>query len=514
MYFNNKIGFVALTTGLTSSFSSASAQNVNNNDKPNIILFFVDDLGWNDTSVPFWKEKTPSNKLYRTPNLEKMAAEGMKFTQAYACPVSTPSRVSLLTGMNAATHRVTNWTRTKDEKTDGADKVVAVPDWNVNGITPNNSVDKAVYATTLPMVLKKAGYTTVHVGKAHLGADGTSGANPLNLGYDVNVSGSAIGHPASYQGLQNFGNDDNGNPKSYNAVPGLNRYFGKDLNLTDVLTLEAIHVMDSISKWKQPFFLNLGHYTVHVPIQYDNRFMKNYDSLPIPKIEARYASMIEGMDRSMGDIRAFLKDRKLDHNTVIIFMSDNGGLSATGRAGVAHSHNFPLSSGKGSILEGGIREPMIVYWPGVTKPNTVCDNYLMIEDFFPTIAEIAGVKSLKTVQKVEGKSFVPFLKNKFLNKQTRSLFWHYPNIWGPKGPGIGQFSAIRKGDWKLIYYHIDMHYELYNILEDIGEKYNRFNDQPKLAKKLANDLGKHLKKVNAQMPTIRSIGKIVPYPKL
>src|SRR5690242_1740021 len=173
---------------------------------PNIVVFLVDDMGWEDTSVPFWDSLTASNREFHTPNMEKLAAVSMKFTEAYANSVCTPSRVSLMSGMNAAHHRVTNWTMFRDQKVDPADSILAAPDWNVNGLSPVKGVEKSIYATPLPQLLKDAGYLTIHCGKAHFGAYKTPGADPLNLGFDINIAGSAAGNPASYLAEEDYGN--------------------------------------------------------------------------------------------------------------------------------------------------------------------------------------------------------------------------------------------------------------------------------------------------------------------
>ena len=161
--------------------------------KPNIIVFLVDDMGWQDTSVPFWDKKTPFNNRYRTPNMERLASLGMKFTQAYATPVCSPTRISLMTGMNAARHRVTNWTLKKNSSPDAKDDSLQFPQWNVNGMSPVAGVENTIYATPLPKLLKEEGYHTIHVGKAHFGAIDTPGENPKNLGFDVNIAGHAAG---------------------------------------------------------------------------------------------------------------------------------------------------------------------------------------------------------------------------------------------------------------------------------------------------------------------------------
>lgn len=498
---------------LTIVFSCKTSENPSSSSQPNIILFFVDDMGWQDTSVPFWKEKTHFNQTYRTPNMERLAAEGMKFTQAYATPVCSPTRVSLMSGMNAARHRVTNWTLYKDklQPMETGHPELSFPKWNVNGLTPDSTIDNAVYATPFPKILKEAGYQTIHVGKAHFGAIGTPGENPLNLGFDVNIAGHAAGAPKSYLGTENFGNVEPfiGSPW---PVPGLEKYHGEDIFLTEALTLEAISAMDDAINSHRPFFLYMSHYAVHTPIMADGRYMRTYLDMGLDTIEAKYASLIEGMDKSLGDIMDFVETKNISDNTIIFFMSDNGGLSAHTRAGELHTHNRPLSSGKGSIHEGGIREPMIVKWLGVVEPNSTNSNYLIIEDFYPTILEMAGILEYQTVQTIDGQSFVHILKNNTKEEQVRPLFWHYPNEWGPSGPGIGAFSAVRKNDWKLIYYHLTQSFELFDLEEDIGETRNLADERPDELGALASILTEYLEEVEAQMPSDKMTGEVVPYP--
>lgn len=494
--------------------SREQQENVTSQSKPNIILFFVDDMGWQDTSVPFWHKRTRSNDRYATPNMERLAAEGMKFTQAYATPVCSPTRVSLMTGMNAARHRVTNWTLRKDalQPMETNHKELTFPRWNVNGLCPVPGLDYSVHADALPKLLKAAGYFTIHAGKAHFGAIDTPAEDPRAIGFDVNIAGHAAGGPKSYLGTENFGNTEEFKDSPW-PVPGLEKYHGKDIFLTEALTLEAKAAMDSALKSDAPFFLYMSHYAVHVPIMGDNRYLQKYLDAGLDTIEAKYATLIEGMDKSLGDIMDYLQERQLADNTVILFMSDNGGLSAHGRGGRPHTHNKPLASGKGSIYEGGIREPMIVKWPGVAAPGSSNHNYLIIEDFFPTILEMAGVGEYKTVQAIDGQSFVPLLKDTTSGQTTeRPLFWHYPNHWGPNGPGIGAFSAVRLGDWKLIYYHLDESYELFNIADDIGEQQDLAQANPAKKAELSKILGSFLKKVGAQLPWHKPTGKKVAYP--
>lgn len=468
---------------------------------PNIILFLVDDMGWQDTSVPFWNEMTDYNQLYQTPNMQRLAAEGMKFTQAYATPVCSPTRISLLTGMNAARHRVTNWTLQPDQlqpmETDHKDLIF--PMWNVNGMVVDTEIPHAVLATPFTQILRENGYRTIHCGKAHFGAIGKSGENPLNLGFDVNIAGHAAGAPKSYYGEQNFGNtpEFEGTPW---PVPGLESYHGQDINLTEALTLEAKKAMDESLAMDKPFYLYMAHYAVHTPIMADGRFYQKYLNQGLDTTEAKYASMVESMDKSLGDLMDYLDQHNISDQTIILFMSDNGGLSAVARGGEPHTHNRPLSSGKGSMHEGGIREPMLIKWPGKVKPGAVCDEYLIIEDFYPTILEMAGITNYQPVQEIDGQSFIGFLEGHKSEMKDRPLFWHYPNEWGPTGPGIGAASTIRKGDWKLIYYHAGENFELFNLKDDISEQNNLIDSQPEKAKELAEDLTEYLKSVNAQMP--------------
>lgn len=377
------IGAGLLAAGLATGECSG-VRETPGHERPNILLFLVDDMGWQDTSVPFHSERTPFNDLYQTPNMERLAAAGMKFTQAYACSVCSPTRTSLMTGMNAARHGVTNWTLRRNQSVDRPDELFDFPLWNVNGLQPAgcDSIDRSVAATTLPQLLRANGYTTIHCGKAHWGAIGTSGADPLKLGFEVNIAGHAAG----------------------------------------------------------------------------------------------------------------------------------------GRGGELHTHNLPLRSGKGSAYEGGIREPMIVSWPGKVKPATVCHDYLIIEDFFPTILEMAGVKKYKTVQKVDGISFVSRLLEKKSadagnpSADERDLVWHFPNKWGPTGPGIGTTSTIRHGDWKLVYWYKDGRKELFNIREDIGEKNDVASLHPDVVADLSVRLGNQLRSVGALRPSFKSSGSPAPWP--
>ena len=244
---------------------------------------------------------------------------------------------------------------------------------------------------------------------------------------------------------------------------------------------------------------------------YLHRAGQKYIAKGLPPVEAAYATLVEGMDKSLGDLMDYLEEKNLQENTVILFMSDNGGLAAHTRAGQLHTQNYPLNSGKGSAYEGGVREPMIVSWPGTVKPGSKCDRYLMIEDFFPSILEIAGISDYQTIQQRDGISFMPLLTGKGKIKD-RDIYWHYPHSWGPSGPGIGATCAIRSGDWKLVYYFDSGKRELFNIPNDISEKHDLAAQKPRIVKQLAGKLSNYLRSVNAQRPILRATQQPAPWP--
>lgn len=289
-------------------------------------------MGWQDTSVPFWTEETPLNKRFHTPSMERLASEGMKFTNAYATPVCTPTRVSLLTGMNVAHHKVTNWTSPYPNRpTDQKDEQFERPEWNYNGLTHLDNTPNAIKTTPFPALLKDEGYLTITVGKAHFGPLGMPGSNPYNFGFMVNIAGHSGGRPQSYNGEKNYGNLTE--KPDVHAVPDMQEYYGSETFLTEALTKEALKIITTPIKTKQPFFLLMSHYAVHDPFDADKRFTQKYLDAGLTLTEAKYAALVEGMDKSLGDIMDFLKKNNAEKNTIILFMSDNGGLSHYGRDG-------------------------------------------------------------------------------------------------------------------------------------------------------------------------------------
>ena len=479
---------LCLLAVLTAAATSPAAQ-------PNIVFFLVDDMGWQDTSVPFHTGTTELNRRYRTPNMEKLAAGGVKFTQAYASAVCSPSRVSALTGMNAARHNVTNWTLRKDVSPDPADKRVQPPAWNVNGVCMDAGVAGTMKVTPLPALLREAGYRTIHAGKAHFGAVSTPGENPLNLGFDVNIAGHAAGGPGSFWGEKNYSAAWR-SPERIWDVPGLEKYHGTDTYLTEAITIEAIAAVEKAVADRKPFYLYLSHYAVHAPFEKDPRFYQKYKDAGLKAHEAVYASMIEGMDKSLGDVMAALQRLGVDGNTVIVFMSDNGSPQENPR-------NLPLRGHKLRPYEGGTRVPLLAKVPGVTAAAAVCPAPVIIEDIFPTLLELAGVTwAGRTEQKVDGVSFLPLLKGAG-SDPARPFVWHFPHTYGQT-----PFSAIRVGDWKLIHHHVTGKLELFNLANDIGEAKDLSASEPEKTRTLAAELTRLLKERGALMPVDKTTGKV------
>ncbi len=515
-----------LKYGLLTCGAVTFAQHLGAQSRPNIILFLVDDMGWQETSEPFWSDTTDLNRRYRTPNMERLADLGVKFTQAYACAISSPSRASLMSGMNAARHRVTNWTLQYDTQTDAASNVLELPKWNWNGIQPDtvksaHNTRNAVAVTPFTQILKNNGYYTIHCGKAHFGAISTVSEDPLTMGFDVNIAGGANGGPGSYLAMDNYGS-------GAFHVGGLDNYAKKGIFLTEALTQEALKALEKPISENKPFYLYMSHYAIHAPYSPDERFTGNYQQADrkgvydkqlkanLNKMEINHAALVEGMDKSLGDIMAYLDKRpEVAKNTIIIFMSDNGGQSVSVRQGRQNfDQNYPLRGGKGSSYMGGVREPMMVYWPGVTQGGTTNNSRIMIEDFFPTILEMAGIRDYTTVQHVDGKSFVDIIKRNTQNKD-RTNIWHFPNLWGESqsiADGFGAYSAIMKGDYHLIYFWETQELRLYNIKKDIAEQHNLADSKPKKTKALAKELTDSLKAYDAQRPAYKQSGQLIPWP--
>jgi len=499
---NTRRDFLKMLAGAALGTAAAAATRPSARARrPNILFFFIDDMGWQDTSEPFHTETTELNRRYHTPNMERLADEGMKFTQAYACALCSPSRISLMTGMNTARHMVTNWTLRKNVQPDGRHPKVKSALWNVNGMSATPGVERTIHAVTLPTLLKKAGYRTIHCGKAHFGAKGTPGENPLNLGFDVNIAGHAAGGPGSYYGKYNFSAEWRNADRIWD-VPGLEKYHGQDINLTEALTREAIEQVERAVADDKPFYMYMSHYAIHAPWEKDERFYQKYEKAGLKGLPATYASMIESQDKSLGDFLACLKRLGVEDNTIVVFMTDNGQPSNVPR-------NRPLRGHKITPYEGGIRVPLIVKWPGVVRPGSICDGqYVIIEDIFPTFLEMAGVKGYQQIGgKIDGVSFMPLLKQTAGYPKDRAIFWHYPNTYGEP-----PYSSVRKGDWKLIYHHVTRKLELFNLKDDLSERSDLASENQTKTRELAVILSGHLRETKARMTIDRTTDKPVEYP--
>ena len=426
-----------------------------------------------------------------------------------------------MSGMNASRHRVTNWTLEKDQKTDAISSTITLPDWNYNGIQPDNTaglINHSTPITSLPQILKDNGYFTIHCGKAHFGARNTPGGDPATMGFDINIGGGPNGAPGSYLGTKNFGEG------TRFAVHGLEKYHGQDIFLTEALTREAIANIKRATEMGKPFYLYMSHYAVHSPYDDDKRFSNNYRGRydiqlndTLNEKEARYAALVEGMDKSLGDLLDYLEENpETGENTIILFMSDNGGQGLNNvRQGRANrDQNYPARAGKGSAFMGGVHEPMIVYWPGITKGGTQNNQRIMIEDFFPTILDMAGINKYTTIQTIDGISFIDMIKSPELRRE-RPIVWHFPNLWGETQnieEGYGAYSAILKDDYHLIYSWETGRNRLYNIQKDIAEQTDLSAQMPEKVQELSQLLTQYLKERKAQRPTLLSSGKLLPYP--
>lgn len=420
----------------------------------NVVLILADDLGWTDLGCF-------GSDLYETPHIDKLAKDGMKFTQNYsACTVCSPTRAALLTCKYPARLHITDWIPGQ------------MPD-NPKMLVPDWTKYLPLSETTIAKLLKGAGYATASIGKWHLGTDEYY---PEKHGFDLNIAGSDKPNPPSYISPWNIPTLPDGKPGDY---------------VTDRLGEEAVKFIER-SKDK-PFFLYLPHFAVHTPIQGRPDLVEKYRKKPragLNHVNAQYAAMVEAMDATVGRIRAKLDELKLAERTLVIFVSDNGGRVPT-------TSNKPLRAGKGSAYEGGVRVPLIVHWPNVTKPGSVCDVPVISMDLFATIAEACSVKPASPI---DGVSLTPLLRGgKSLERDA--IYWHYPHHQHYQLGGSMPYSAIRCGDFKLIEFLDDNRRELYNLRDDIGEAKDLAAAQPAKVEELFNKLSAWRREVGAQMPT-------------
>ncbi|MAE45280.1 MAG: sulfatase [Planctomycetes bacterium] len=467
-----------------------------------VVLFLVDDLGWQDISVPHHTETTPFNKRYRTPHAERLAREGLVLRHGYAsAPVCTPTRTSIHSGRSPARTHITYWTlyadrdQTRPWKRGDGSSLIA-PAWDLNGLGQEDA--------TLARIFSDAGFRTIHAGKAHLGAIGSSGEDPLNLGFDVNIAGHAPGGPGSYYGLHGFRSKGRqGKPgKSVWDVPGLKAYHHHDVYLTEAISVETCRAVREAARDNKRLFLSFAPYAVHAPIMANKKYLQHYPDLD--RTEAAYATMVETVDHALGALLSTLQDEGMLKDTLFVYTSDNGGLSAHGRGGERHIHNAPLRSGKGSAYEGGVRVPWIIRWPGVVQQGTVSDEPVISHDLYPTLLAAAGV-SLPRDDGRDGVDLAALLSGEDLRRE-HPLLWHMPHFWGVNGPGIQPYSALRQGNLKLLFFQGDGRIELYDVSADPGEAQDLATERPQETQRLAQLLAAELQRRGAQAPLLKGGG--------
>ncbi|MCP4848587.1 MAG: sulfatase [Verrucomicrobiaceae bacterium] len=446
-------------------------------EKPrlNIVFILIDDMGWTDLGCY-------GSDYYETPNVDRLARQGMKFTDAYAAGcVCSPTRVSILTGKYPARLHITH----------------AIPIQGAERIKQPLPLIEAIYRKNLPLeevtiaeALKDGGYVSATMGKWHVCWE--KEFYPQAQGFDINVGGNNMGNPGNYFFPYNGAwRMTKKHPLTrWNTLPDGQ----KGEYLTDRLTDEALAFMDRHKE--RPFFLYLSHYAVHTPLQAHKKKTEKYRKKAAGKHHNNpvYAAMVESVDESVGRIMLKLDKLGIADKTVVIFTSDNGG------HGRITSHH-PLRGNKGNFYEGGIRVPLIVRWPGVVKPGSQCKVPVISTDFFPTILEIADLQPRPECH-VDGVNIVSLLKGEDRLKRD-ALYWHYPNYIGAGHPGGARpCSVVRKGKWKLIESLEDNRLELFNLREDLGEK----NDLAAIMPEKAGWLKKHLddwrKVAGVQMPRI------------
>lgn len=458
--------------------------------RPNVVFFLVDDLGWADVGCF-------GSKFYKTPNVDRLAASGMKFTQAYAaCPVCSPTRASIMTGRHPVRVDITDWIPGSARSEKQGAKLQHVHDRD----------ELALEEVTIAELLRDAGYKTFFAGKWHLGAGpgdpmykGGQTFLPTDQGFDINVGGGERGSP--YGGY--YAPWKNPRLKTGEQGEYLTNYLADR-------TTEFIKVHRNSSENPAPFLAYFSFYNVHTPIQPYKPRLEEYQA-EAAKLEgetpvisehtgqsrgrqdnAEYASMVSAMDEAVGAVLDALEEQKVADNTIVCFFSDNGGLCTLRKIGP--TCNLPLRSGKGWLYEGGVREPMIIRAPGIAKAGSTCEVPVVSMDFAPTLMELCGLEARPDLH-ADGRSLVPELKGG--TGASRQLHWHYPHYHGSTWtPG----ASIRDGDWKLIEFYHDETVELYNLADDLGEQDDLSQSNANKRNELLKKLHDWQAKMNAKMP--------------
>jgi arylsulfatase A-like enzyme len=476
--------------------------------KPNIVIFLVDDMGVMDTSVPFLTDaagrpqRYPLNDYYRTPQMERLAQRGIRFNNFCAMSVCSPTRIAIQTGQNAARHRTTTWIN-PDTNNAGPS---GPPAWNWQGLKKGD--------VTLPGVLRAGGYRTIHVGKAHFGPREYEGADPKNLGFEINVGGASIGAPGSYYGKQNYGA---GGKRAKSAVPHLEKYHGTDLFLSDALTLEAKEHVAAAVRAGQPFFLNFAHYAVHAPFESDPRFAAHYKDSGKPPQAQAFATLVEGMDKSLGDLLDHLETLGVAGNTLIFFLGDNGSDGPLG-----HEHAVacaaPLRGKKGSHYEGGMRVPFIAAWAKADASNphqqrlpipagVVQTQQAAVQDLFPTILALTGQTAPRT-HVVDGVRLDTLLGGRRDPAREESFLMHFPH----SPHRTDYWTSYREGAWKVIYHYFPSkasggsHYQLFHLGRDPFESTDLASAEPAELRRMMQRLITRLEQHQALYPVDKAGG--------
>lgn len=447
--------------------------------QPSFIFILVDDMGWSD-AVCY------GSSFYETPNIDRLATNGIRFTDAYAaCPVCSPTRASIMAGKYPARLDITDW----------------IPGRQATGPRPDQKMlsqpfrqELSLEELTIAESLRAADYQTFFAGKWHLGGEGFY---PEDQGFNTNVGGWEKGSPqggyfAPYE-----------NPKLVDGPQGE--------HLADRLTDEALKFLNSVGQ--KPFFLYLSFYSVHTPLQAKSDLVRRYEEkarrlppfegprfIPEGRNEARqaqdhpvYSGMIHTLDENIGKLLDGLERLALTEKTIVFFTSDNGGLSTSEGSPTS---NLPLRAGKGWLYEGGIRTPTIVCWPGVVTPESISDEPIISTDFYPTILEMAGLQP-RPGHFFDGLSLAPLLRGTEDSLHRDALFWHYPHY---SNQGGGPGGAVRMGDFKLIEFFEDDHVELYNLREDIGEQHDLARENPEVTERMRKRLQSWREELGAKMP--------------
>lgn len=436
----------------SSALTLPALQAQGNQQPPNIVMILVDDLGWTDVACY-------GSQLYETPHIDRLAQQGMRFTQGYAaCTVCSPTRASILTGQYPARLHITDWIAGHPYP----HAKLQVPKFNY--MLPHERI-------TIAEALSPLGYASASIGKWHLGGENFY---PPSQGFDQNIAGTARGMPPSYFSPYRIPTLEDG-PEGE--------------NLTDRMAAEAVQFIEDNAG--QPFFLYLPLFAVHTPIQGKQNLAEYYRGKIKPGMEQRnaeYAAMIHTVDQAVGSVMKALDDQGVADNTLVVFTGDNGGL-------IPVTSNLPLRAGKGSAYEGGVRVPFIVRWPDQVAPGSLSHKPVISADLMPTILEATGA-SQPQGEPIDGVSLMPELTHEG-NIERDTLYWHYPHY---HPGGATPHSAIRQGDYKLIHFYEDDHVELYDLANDIGESYNLADAKPQLRDQMLSRLQQHLEAVNAQMP--------------